>query len=704
MVFHGRLGVVLSRFAFALLVAVLVNACGGGGGSSGGSVLGGGGTLLEKPIILFPPAPCVTTEATITVRGMVEDPTGVTGIDVNGVAATSFDGYATWRADVTLAPGDNTITASHLPVAAGSQRDTVDVRLDDPVVFDCEEAAFDATRQRFYHLNRNSGEIMRTDLATGARRIIATVPSTRRIAVSEATGVVYALTAMGSAPRQRALMSVDPDSGTTTTIYQHADGNGPDLVEGADAIGMVINDATQRAIVMIPDVQMALFWIDLTTGMRDFAAKLESGGIYVDFVVNQAGDTAYVMDHTRDGALREIDLTTGNQTDELVIDVTTGDHLAIREDLGSDPVLYYLNFGTLYEYRVASRSYTTVMPFGGPGRNDWAYTSYHNGLRRMWVDAANRRLIAPAMHTPEIVAFQLATLTTEILFEILRIGTGPSAGAQDVGLLGDRHLVFSGSHRLGLYAFDLQTGARDEVFDSDRLLLGGSQNYTRQLVVDGERILFVLQRDGPEYEVVQYDVARDALSFLGPDPDANIDIYDLALDASQDILLATDRGLFGFSRATNMTNEIMPEDSTDVPPFIRLRRIQARPGTTEHYVTSGGVSLGYDPALHLASASPLRRRALTTSSSALSANGASFTAIAGSNTVAYAVSRGEMVRIQEVDGSAVVMTTPAAGQIRPWAPSGMTLSETDVLYEADLTYDGILAIDAITGACVLISR
>jgi hypothetical protein len=53
-----------------------------------------------------------------TVTGTASDPAGIASIVVNGVAATSSDGFATWRASVPLGPGHNAVslTATDLAV------------------------------------------------------------------------------------------------------------------------------------------------------------------------------------------------------------------------------------------------------------------------------------------------------------------------------------------------------------------------------------------------------------------------------------------------------------------------------------------------------------------------------------------------------------------------------------------------------------
>jgi hypothetical protein len=83
----------------------------GPGGSDGGVRPDASFVDPEPPHvkIVFPPPRSVTNAETITVRGTADDATSVTAVSVNGTAATSDDGFVTWKAEVTLAEGENEI-------------------------------------------------------------------------------------------------------------------------------------------------------------------------------------------------------------------------------------------------------------------------------------------------------------------------------------------------------------------------------------------------------------------------------------------------------------------------------------------------------------------------------------------------------------------------------------------------------------------
>ncbi len=78
----------------------------GSGGSSGS----GGAPPIAA--ITFPPPVSSTDANMLTVTGTASDETGIAGVSVNNVPATSNDGFATWRTVVPLSTGSNTLTVS----------------------------------------------------------------------------------------------------------------------------------------------------------------------------------------------------------------------------------------------------------------------------------------------------------------------------------------------------------------------------------------------------------------------------------------------------------------------------------------------------------------------------------------------------------------------------------------------------------------
>ena len=80
------------------------------GGCSGGS--GSVENTAPTVQVLFPPPGSEIESAQVTVQGHAADESGVAAVLVNGVPATSSDGFATWQATVPIVLGLNTLTVT----------------------------------------------------------------------------------------------------------------------------------------------------------------------------------------------------------------------------------------------------------------------------------------------------------------------------------------------------------------------------------------------------------------------------------------------------------------------------------------------------------------------------------------------------------------------------------------------------------------
>lgn len=88
-----------------------------GGGEVGGGQVGGGGSSATDgaapTATISSPAPgAVVAGATLTVSGAAADASEIAAIEVNGVLATTSDGFATFTAEIDVELGENTIVVS----------------------------------------------------------------------------------------------------------------------------------------------------------------------------------------------------------------------------------------------------------------------------------------------------------------------------------------------------------------------------------------------------------------------------------------------------------------------------------------------------------------------------------------------------------------------------------------------------------------
>ena len=704
-------------YRMAVLVSLpliaLLSAAGCGGGSEDGDGGGGGPPVaVSRPVIQFPPGKCVTPRTAIVVRGAIEDPAGVTGVDANGVAATSTDGFATWQAPLVLAPGNNTVVATRLPEGTDPATDTVSILVEGPAFSLAADTAFDASRQVMYHIHPSDDPatpgILETNVATGERQIVSLGLSfVTRAGISASTGTLYVLREQRvSGVLRRSMRAVGPATGwVPLRVFDHNDGQGPDLVGDTPVLRVVVNDATQQAFILIAEGQVRIMAVGLATGDRAYVATLPAGGIYTDFVVNDAGDTAYVMDRTRDGALHVVDLSTGAVTDEYTLDNTEASHLAIGTASGGGPIFYFADDRGLYVYDPATRMTTSMMARTDPDVTAWVGRSDQTRKLPLFVDATNNRLIGSTEDIPELVAFDVSAARARRLFPVLRVGSADAPGAVDVGIWGADKLVYTGLKHEGLFVHDLENASHDLVLDAASPIANASLlGVPLQLAMDGDQVLFV-NGSSPtkDLQLFDFSLTTNALRLIGPDLDEALALHDAAVDPDDNLLLATDRGIVGMSRGNGAVRDVLAEAPAHMPPFVAIHRIQRRAGSGSAYALSQESVSNPESALFGIDLAAPTVHAVTTASSAMSWS-TGFSALHVGELGVYVANEGEINRIDASSGARTPTSGPNPGAASVWRPSGMSGSTTGVLFVADVSWKGIVAVDTHTGAEVLVSR
>ncbi|CAA0104749.1 Uncharacterised protein [BD1-7 clade bacterium] len=127
---------------------------------------------VASPTVIFPSGSAFTDQSTLEIRGAAAD--GVSGITVNGVAAT-FDRTAdAWHVDVPLTMGDNpldiqaTIGSATRDVATSAV-----ITRSEPLIYDIGEAsAYDAVNNIMYFVDRTSAQIIALNTVTKAHSTV----------------------------------------------------------------------------------------------------------------------------------------------------------------------------------------------------------------------------------------------------------------------------------------------------------------------------------------------------------------------------------------------------------------------------------------------------------------------------------------------------------------------------------------------------
>jgi hypothetical protein len=319
-----------------------------GSGSSGTSgSAGSGGDVAPKPDagapatdagltmtpglrIVFPPAGAVASEQ-IVVRG-----TNTLGgtIRVNGAAATSTDGFATFRATVALATGDNTIsvTAEGSGGAALGKTDVVVRRFatDDAIqrgggdafsIFRTFGFVIDADQREAILCDDIYDGLVRIDLRTGDRSLASASESSNKGMVGKGFNEIdnprgvtldkpgHALVVDGGK-----LVGIDLASGDRTLLSGAGAGGG---TAAKLFVGVGYDPAGRRAVALDYEGN-ALFAIDPASGQRTVLSSASKGSgsgfdsfgpIDLDLAHGRALTTrAY------SAPLIAIDLATGNRS------------------------------------------------------------------------------------------------------------------------------------------------------------------------------------------------------------------------------------------------------------------------------------------------------------------------------------------------------------------------------------------------------
>jgi hypothetical protein len=259
------------------------------------SDVGGAGDTGAPPTaglhIVFPPPGAVPTD-TIVVRGTSALP-GVAVVRVNGVAATSSDGFATFRAVVPLALGDNliSVTAESKSAAPLARADVSVSRFADDAsihrgggdpfsIFRLFGFAIDATQANAIVCDDIFDGLVRIELATGNRALASASESSAKGMVGKGYNDIsqprdvtldrpgHALLIDGGT-----LVGIDLASGDRALLSGPGIGSGP----VAMLFGGLAYDGTGHRAVALDYQGNALFAVDPASGARSVLASATVG-------------------------------------------------------------------------------------------------------------------------------------------------------------------------------------------------------------------------------------------------------------------------------------------------------------------------------------------------------------------------------------------------------------------------------------------
>ena len=305
---------VLNTSALLISLAAILSACGSDNATQSSENVD---TTAPTARITFPPPTSMTEGGSIVVRGTAADASEITMLRVNGVDATSSDGFATWEATVSLAPGNNNLVVDVSDIASNTAAAAATAQIlvvNDISVSNFPDAlnalngplgiALDSANSRALVTNSFDGDVVAVDLTTGARTILSDGPSTLwGITLDSANN--RALVSAGSE-----VVAVDLTSGTRTTLSSAAAQFGSN--------GITLDSANNRALVA-DFGQKAVIAVDLTTGARTILSDVTTPDAVNSFsgpvgiTLDSANNRALVSDDFL-SAVVAVDLTSGART------------------------------------------------------------------------------------------------------------------------------------------------------------------------------------------------------------------------------------------------------------------------------------------------------------------------------------------------------------------------------------------------------
>jgi hypothetical protein len=260
-------------------------------------------TDTPRARIDFPLPSALTDAATMRVRGAASDPDGVAAVRVNGVSASTVDGFAHWWAVVPLELGENELVVETVDGAGNLDRSAARtiVHRDGALLVKPVAMALDG-RDRAWVVDHVATfqSFLATPRVLGARLDLGQVSVVSSHEVGNGPlwptkvgfqGIVVAGELEWEEARQRLLLldptrgdllAIDPDSGDRTVLSSSKDGLGASL-DGA--WGMEIDSLLDCAWVLrvldsIPPMELrAVIRVDLATGARTLVQTMSSSAV-----------------------------------------------------------------------------------------------------------------------------------------------------------------------------------------------------------------------------------------------------------------------------------------------------------------------------------------------------------------------------------------------------------------------------------------
>lgn len=292
--------------------------------------------------IVFPPPGAMTDADAVIVRGTAFDPDGLASIRVNGILATTNDGFNNFTAEVALVEGANEIVIESEDTGRVITREAgcSHVLRRGPRLSVARDMIWDSTNQRALVRSRLSSSVLvaldstswRTDLVSGYFRGDGT-PLIRDLQlgwdpVNEQILVVS--TGADGDGHTDIVYAVDAETGDRQILVVNDSGDGPAL----DHVVSVIWDPVRQRALLLNSQE--LLSMDAVTGSRTLvsSATQGTGPMWVNpqsITWDATNERALIAAHSPNG-IHAIDIATGDRNIVSGDGIGSGpDFVAVRE-------------------------------------------------------------------------------------------------------------------------------------------------------------------------------------------------------------------------------------------------------------------------------------------------------------------------------------------------------------------------------------
>ncbi|ARU28347.1 hypothetical protein [Cellvibrio sp. PSBB006] len=247
--------------------------------------------------VLFPLPVGMTTSNTILVRGTANDAENneITAVTIEGVPATSDDGFATWQAQVPLALGKTILDVTTQDINGNIDTNAARITMTSGTSVENFERPraieFDAENNRALVVDETLKALLSVDLDTGGRIMLSGAGTGEGTTFSKPTSVALdsdnhraLVTDIG----RKAVIAVDLTTGDRSIFSASSDCVLSGLKDRVP-LAVAMDKANNRALTLdCVSIAAAVMAIDLTTGE---SSRLDTGGARMENVTGIAVDS-----------------------------------------------------------------------------------------------------------------------------------------------------------------------------------------------------------------------------------------------------------------------------------------------------------------------------------------------------------------------------------------------------------------------------